>query len=58
MKTGDVIEVTKDLLGTLSLGFAVLAHEDRDQVLEDYAAVRAMEAGLVVEPLTAGGSAA
>jgi hypothetical protein len=32
---GDQIELTKDLFGTLDLGFVVLAHSDRDQVLAD-----------------------
>jgi biotin carboxylase len=49
VKTGERLEVTKDLLGTLGLGFVVLAHEDREQVMADYAAVRGLEAGLVIE---------
>jgi biotin carboxylase len=50
VRTGERLHVTKDLLGTLSLGFVVLAHDSYEQVLADYAAVRQMEAGLVVEP--------
>ncbi|RAJ38345.1 ATP-grasp domain-containing protein [Kitasatospora sp. SolWspMP-SS2h] len=50
LSDGDRIEVTVDLLGTLTLGFVVLAHEDRAQVDRDAAAVRAMEAALVITP--------
>lgn len=50
VRDGQRIEVTKDLLNTLSLGFVVLAHEDREQVMADYAAVRRLEAALVLAP--------
>lgn len=50
LQDGDRIEVTRDLLGTLTLGFAVLTHPDPDQVERDMAAVRAMEAALTVTP--------
>ena len=46
---GDRIELTKDLFGTLDLGFVVLAHPDRDQVSADYARVRELESRLVIE---------
>jgi hypothetical protein len=48
---GDQIELTKDLFGTLDLGFVVLAHSDRDQVLADYAKVRELESRLIVQPV-------
>ncbi|GAA2713780.1 MULTISPECIES: hypothetical protein [Streptomyces] len=41
--------VTKDLLATLSLGFVVLAHADREQVWADCRAVREMEKRLVLQ---------
>jgi hypothetical protein len=44
---GDRIELTKDLFGTLDLGFVVLAHTDREQVAADYARVRELESQLV-----------
>jgi biotin carboxylase len=47
---GDLIEVTKDLFGTLDLGFVVLADSDRDQVLADYAKIRELESRLIVRP--------
>ncbi|MFD3971829.1 ATP-grasp domain-containing protein [Streptomyces cyaneofuscatus] len=50
LRDGDVIEVTRDLLGTLTLGFVVLAHPDPEQIAKDTAAVRAMEAALVITP--------
>ncbi|MEU5219193.1 ATP-grasp domain-containing protein [Streptomyces sp. NPDC020807] len=48
VKDGDRLEVTKDLLNTLSLGFAVLSGPDRAQIEADYAEVRRIEAGLIV----------
>ncbi|MCW5253648.1 ATP-grasp domain-containing protein [Streptomyces sp. SHP 1-2] len=50
LRDGDRVEATRDLLGTLALGFAVLAHPDPAVVERDVAAVRAMEAALVVTP--------
>lgn len=50
VKAGDRLAVTRDLLGTLGLGFVVLAHESRDRVMADYAEVRALEAEVLVEP--------
>ncbi|MDG9681320.1 ATP-grasp domain-containing protein [Streptomyces sp. DH18] len=50
LRDGDRIEATRDLLGTLTLGFVVLTHPDPDQVARDTAAVRAMEAALVITP--------
>jgi hypothetical protein len=49
-KDGDRIELTKDLFGTLDLGFVVLAHPDRDQVWADYTRVRELEALLAIDP--------
>lgn len=46
---GDKIEITKDLFGSLDLGFVVLAHPDKGQVMADYAAVRDLEARLTFE---------
>ena len=51
---GDRLEVTKDLLNTLSLGFAVLAGPDREQIWSDYEEVRRIEAGLIVTEEPAG----
>jgi hypothetical protein len=51
LSAGQTIEPTKDLFASLELGFVVLAHPDRDQVMADYAAIRAMEDALVIEPL-------
>ncbi|MBB1242893.1 ATP-grasp domain-containing protein [Streptomyces durbertensis] len=50
IQDGDRLETTRDLLATLTLGFVVLAHPDAAQVAHDTAAVRAMEAALVVTP--------
>ncbi|MCM2388366.1 ATP-grasp domain-containing protein [Streptomyces albipurpureus] len=43
VRNGQHIGVTQDLLNTLSLGFIVLAHEDREQLWADYKAVRRLE---------------
>ncbi|HET8641428.1 MAG TPA: ATP-grasp domain-containing protein [Pseudonocardiaceae bacterium] len=48
VRNGSRIERTKDLLNTLALGFVVLAHPDRDQLMADYQRVRRIEAELVV----------
>ncbi|MFE0699536.1 ATP-grasp domain-containing protein [Streptomyces sp. NPDC058872] len=48
IEDGDRLEVTKDLLNTLSLGFAVLSGPDRKQIWADYEEVRRIEAGLIV----------
>ncbi|MER5633229.1 ATP-grasp domain-containing protein [Streptomyces nitrosporeus] len=50
LRDGDLIEVTRDLLATLTLGFVVLAHPDPEQVAKDTAAVRAMEDALLITP--------
>jgi hypothetical protein len=39
----DWLEPTKDLFASLDLGFVVLAHEDRQQVMQDYQQIRAIE---------------
>jgi biotin carboxylase len=48
---GQRLDITKDLLNTLSLGYVVLWHEDRDQLFTDYQAVRHLERQLVLRPL-------
>jgi biotin carboxylase len=48
---GQRLDVTRDLLHTLSLGFVVLAHASRAQLLSDYHEVRRMESALVLEPV-------
>ncbi|UQA97266.1 ATP-grasp domain-containing protein [Streptomyces halobius] len=50
VRNGDRIAPTKDLLGTLSLGFVVLAHEDPAQLDADHAAIRRIESLLTVDP--------
>jgi len=42
-RNGDALEPTKDLFGSLDLGFVVLAHADRSQVRADYHKIRSME---------------
>lgn len=43
VRTGDRLSTTKDLFGSLELGFVVLSHRNRDQVLRDYARIRELE---------------
>jgi biotin carboxylase len=50
VSNGDRVQQTKDLLTTLALGFVVLVHKDREQIMADYEAVRRIERGLIVEP--------
>ncbi|WDZ83714.1 ATP-grasp domain-containing protein [Micromonospora cathayae] len=50
VRTGDRIEVTTDLFGSLDLGFAVLAHEDPAVVEADHRRIRQLEGGLRVRP--------
>ncbi|ARF54208.1 ATP-grasp domain-containing protein [Streptomyces gilvosporeus] len=52
VRTGDRIAPTKDLLGTLSLGFVVLAHQDPAQLDADHAEIRRIESLLTVDPET------
>jgi hypothetical protein len=47
---GDRVEATSDLLSTLALGWAVLAHRDPHQVERDRAAVRDIEQAVRVVP--------
>ena len=49
-RNGDRVEVTRDLLATLALGFVVLAHPSPVQLDADYRAVRELERQLVVQP--------
>jgi len=49
VSNGDSVQQTKDLLTTLALGFIVLLHEDRNQMMADYEEVRRIERGLVVQ---------
>ncbi|HEX6075020.1 MAG TPA: ATP-grasp domain-containing protein [Micromonosporaceae bacterium] len=50
IRTGDRLSVTKDLFGSLELGFAVLAHEDPAVIEDDYRRIRRLESGLRVLP--------
>lgn len=50
VSNGDRVQQTRDLLTTLALGFVILLHADRAQIMADYEAVRRIERGLVVEP--------
>ncbi|MEG3626569.1 ATP-grasp domain-containing protein [Streptomyces poriticola] len=49
LSDGDRVPVTRDLVDSLNLGFAILAHPDEDQLMRDYRSVRALEQRLVVE---------
>lgn len=42
-QNGDRLQPTRDLFGSLDLGFVVLAHADRSQVQADYHKIRDME---------------
>lgn len=42
-RNGEHLEPTRDLFGSLDLGFVVLAHEDRGQVQADYREIRRLE---------------
>lgn len=53
IRSGDHIEATSDLF--TNVGAVVLAHEDAGQVDADYAAIRALERELVIEPVSAVG---
>ncbi|WP_119343695.1 ATP-grasp domain-containing protein [Facilibium subflavum] len=48
VKNGDSVAPTKDLFATLDLGFVVLAHQQKEQLLQDYKAIRKIEQELVV----------
>lgn len=50
VRTGDQVRPTRDLLGSLALGFVVLVHPDADRVAADRAAVREIESRLRIEP--------
>lgn len=50
LRDGMSVEPTKDLFASLDLGFVVLAHRDPDRLLADYAAIRAMEDAVEIEP--------
>jgi len=50
VSNGDRVQQTRDLLTTLALGFVILVHADREQIMADYEAVRHIESGLMVEP--------
>jgi hypothetical protein len=56
LHNGDRLEPTKDLFGSLALGFVVLAHDDPAQVWFDYRRIRDMERRLVLDdkPTTKG----
>jgi biotin carboxylase len=50
IRDGDRISPTRDLLGTLALGFVVLVHADPDQIRVDSAAVRDLESRVRILP--------
>ncbi|MBW4503329.1 MAG: ATP-grasp domain-containing protein [Scytonema hyalinum WJT4-NPBG1] len=43
IRNNDWLEPTKDLFASLKLGFVVLAHEDRSQIMADYKLIRTLE---------------
>ncbi|MEV4739412.1 ATP-grasp domain-containing protein [Streptomyces sp. NPDC049555] len=49
LSDGDRVSLTKDLVDSLNFGFVILSHREEEQLLEDYATVRALEERLVVE---------
>lgn len=51
VRNGDQLGITRDLFGSLDLGFAVLAHEDPAVVESDYRRIRQLEDGLRVRPV-------
>lgn len=48
VKDDDLLSETADMFDSLRLGVVVLAHEDRGQLMADYAALRSIEGSLVV----------
>jgi biotin carboxylase len=48
VKDGDLVSPTTDLLSTLGLGWAVLAHHDLERIARDRAAIREIEAEVVI----------
>ncbi|KAA2267047.1 ATP-grasp domain-containing protein [Solihabitans fulvus] len=50
VRSGALVERTRDLFGSLDLGFAVLAHESNDQLWADYRLLRALEDELRIDP--------
>jgi biotin carboxylase len=48
LRNGDVLRMTKDLFGSLDVGFAVLAHEDHEQIAADYESIRGIERRLSI----------
>lgn len=49
LRNGQRLELTGDLLGSLGPGFVVLSHRSRDQIMADYAAIREIEASLIIK---------
>lgn len=49
VRSGDTVEATSDLLSTMRLGWAVLAHRDPARVHADHAQVRAIAAEVRIE---------
>ncbi|GAB1544200.1 ATP-grasp domain-containing protein [Scytonema sp. NUACC21] len=43
IRNNDWLEPTKDLFASLKLGFVVLAHKDRSQIMADYKLIRSLE---------------
>ena len=50
LRNGGHIEPTRDLFGSLDLGFVVLAHWDAGQIDADYRVVRRLERAVRLEP--------
>lgn len=50
VRDGDRVPATSDLMSTLGLGWAVLAHRDPARVAADHAALRELEAEVRIEP--------
>jgi ATP-grasp domain len=49
VRDGDHVDVTSNLISTMGVGWAVLAHRDRDQVVRDSQAIREIETAIRIE---------
>jgi biotin carboxylase len=56
VRDGDWVPATADLLSTMALGWAVLAHQDADQLRRDHQRLREIEGRVVITPQPAGTS--
>jgi biotin carboxylase len=50
IRNNDWLKPTQDLFASLDLGFVVLAHEDRSQLIDDYKLIRTLEEQLQLDP--------